>query len=306
MTIQEIQSHFTELTQLKSCFFIILVSILYLITFSAQNVNGYEIKLIEAEELYKNFEKYPVILDGRPLSEWKKESIAKSVNFSWENYTKTDGRGVKYRIFPPEELAKALGNFGIDEHTPVVVYGDADKSWGGEAWVCWMFAWLGHKASIYFLNGGVQSWKKMGYPLSTNDENKRYQAKKYNYELNNSINITADEIKNRKDIALVDVRSTLEWLKGHIPNSFKYDWENFYRGSERKLISPDEVKKILSDEKIVTVLKNNGITTDKKIVYYCTGGIRSAFAWLAHELSGLPKAVNFEGGIEEWDGENKK
>jgi thiosulfate/3-mercaptopyruvate sulfurtransferase len=36
------------------------------------------------------------------------------------------------------------------------------------------------------------------------------------------------------------------------------------------------------------------------VVYYCAGGIRSGYAWLIHHLAGLPEAVNFEGGMEEW------
>ena len=47
-------------------------------------------------------------------------------------------------------------------------------------------------------------------------------------------------------------------------------------------------------------LKENGITTEKTVVYYCTGGVRSAWAWMTHTIAGLPPAINMEGGYEEW------
>jgi thiosulfate/3-mercaptopyruvate sulfurtransferase len=39
---------------------------------------------------------------------------------------------------------------------------------------------------------------------------------------------------------------------------------------------------------------------DRPVVYYCKGGIRSAYAWMVHVLAGFPGACNFEGGMEEW------
>lgn len=39
---------------------------------------------------------------------------------------------------------------------------------------------------------------------------------------------------------------------------------------------------------------------NRELVFYCTGGVRSAYAWLIHQLCGSLPASNFEGGTEAW------
>lgn len=253
--------------------------------------SGYDLGLIEAEELSQRPDGWR-ILDARPKAQWSKRHIRGSISFSWEDYTRTDEQGIDYRIWPPKKLAQALGAMGIDRSTPIVVYGDADKSWGGEGWVCWILTWLGHEGPIRLLAGGIQSWENHGYPLSSIDESKVAPSKEYLLRLRNEVLITTTEIRKLKgEITLVDTRSFLEWMRGGIPNATRIGWENFFTGKDRRPLSPYETQKLL---------RNNGIDSSKRVVYYCTGGIRSAYAWLIHQLAGLPVASNYEGGMEAW------
>jgi thiosulfate/3-mercaptopyruvate sulfurtransferase len=48
------------------------------------------------------------------------------------------------------------------------------------------------------------------------------------------------------------------------------------------------------------------VNTAKPVVYYCAGGIRSAYTWLVHELAGLPDARNYEGGMAAWQKRDTK
>jgi thiosulfate/3-mercaptopyruvate sulfurtransferase len=173
-----------------------------------------------------------------------------------------------------------------------LVYGDADTSWGGEGWLVWVLAWLGHQGPVYFLDGGIQSWQVDDRPLSTDTVNNRAPAK-YHARLQAELNITSEQIKTRPDeVNLIDTRNYLtEWLPGHLPGAVHISWKNFYRGSRRQVLSPEELK---------TLLVKQGVDLDKPVVYYCTAGIRSGYTWLVHQLSGLPAAVNHEGGTEEW------
>src|SRR5512140_2635591 len=100
---------------------------------------GADLGLIDAAALKGNSAKW-VILDARPGADWESGHIPGAIQFSWDNYTRTDARGVKFSSFPPQELAVALAELGIDEKTPVVVYGDADKSWGGEGYAAWLLS----------------------------------------------------------------------------------------------------------------------------------------------------------------------
>lgn len=257
-----------------------------------------EIGLMNVKQLNNELDKW-IILDARPKKEWLKEHIPGSISFSWEDYTKTDDNGVKYKILPPYELANKLGGFGINESSKVVVYGDADTSWGGEGWVFWAFKWLGHKGEIKLLLGGIQEWKKSNFLLEYGEkENKLLRTVQYSYKINSSINISTQELEKNKDsYTIIDTRSILEWLKGHIPGAKRISWDNFFKGKERKPINSSELRDLL---------KKHNINLIKPIVYYCTGGIRSGYAWMVHTISGLPTAINYEGGFEEWEKLKKK
>jgi len=72
----------------------------------------------------------------------------------------------------------------------------------------------------------------------------------------------------------------------------KQDARNFYEGEVRRPLSPEKLKQLLASK---------GIDTSKPVVYYCTGGVRSAYAWLVHQLSGLQPAMNYEEGMVAWE-----
>ena len=233
-----------------------------------------------------------IVLDARPKKVWQEGHLPGALSFSWETYTRTDAKGVKYRILPPLELAGVLGSLGISHTAPVLVYGDADSSWGGEGWAVWVLAWLGHRGPVYFLDGGTKAWKERGRGLTPSLPSQRKPVT-YKARVDSSLISSADELATHgKEVTLVDTRGYLtEWLPGHLPGAVHIPWEKFYEGKNRTA---------LPAEKLKALLIKNGVDVKKPVVYYCTGGIRSGYAWLVHALSGLPASVNFEGGTEEW------
>lgn len=246
--------------------------------------------LIEPFALNSELQKY-VVLDARPKSEWQASHIPGALSFSWENFTRTDDAGVPYRVLPPQEMAAALGAMGVDEKTSLVIYGDADKSWGGEGWAGWAFAWLGHTGSVRILNGGIQAWQNGGFTVTT-DVPKTREKVAYNYKHAPRWDISTAEIEQRKSpMVLIDTRSTMEWLLGKIPGAIHIEWNEFYAGADRRPLDAIAFRKLLKD---------HGVDTSKQIAYYCRGGIRSGYAWMVHQLAGLPDARNYEGGMEAW------
>lgn len=246
----------------------------------------------EAEQLLSSV----VILDARPRSVWAQGHLPGACSFSWEDYTRTDTDGVKYRILPPAELAQALGKLGIVVTTDVLIYADADTSWGGEGWAAWVLAWLGHQGKVYILDGGIKAWQETGLVLEQG-ENKCSETLKtqcYEVDLREDLNISAQKLeRNRDRYTIVDTRNYWnEWLLGHIPDAIHINWEEFYTGSNHYPLETRALKQLL---------KRNRVDIEKPVVYYCTGGIRSGYAWLVHTLAGLPAAINFEGGIEKWN-----
>jgi thiosulfate/3-mercaptopyruvate sulfurtransferase len=250
-----------------------------------------DLGLLEVRELDSHRGSW-TLLDARPAALFRAGHLPGARSFSWEDYTKTDERGVPYKTWPPQELARALGAMGIDENTPVVVYGDADKSWGGEGWSCWSLAWIGHRGPIRLLAGGIQAWRAAGLSLESGEATPALAQASYQARPRPEIDIETAELRgDLRAISLIDVRSLKEWLQGRIAGATHISWEEFYSGNDRRPISPDALRELL---------RKKGVRTDRPVVYYCAGGIRSAYAWLVHQLAGLPPARNYEGGMEEW------
>jgi thiosulfate/3-mercaptopyruvate sulfurtransferase len=260
--------------------------------FHLHPVFAFNLGLIEPNNLKQNISQW-IILDARPQNEWLAGHIPGALSFSWKDFTRKDEKGTPYRVWPPSELAKALGNMGIDENKPIVVYGDADESWGGEGWTCWVLSWIGHKGPIRLLNGGIQNWKQHSFPLKEGAEKLAAISRvQYKYTLDESLIIHEEEIlRKRSSIVLVDTRSTLEWFIEKIEGAAHIPWDDFFTGKNHQPLSSDQLKYLLSKK---------GVDTNKTIVYYCSGGIRSAYAWMVHQLAGLPNAINYEGGYEAW------
>jgi thiosulfate/3-mercaptopyruvate sulfurtransferase len=251
---------------------------------------GPDLGLIEAATLQQQADRW-VLLDARPKAKWAAGHLPGATSFSWEDYTRTDAQGIPYRPWSPQELAAVLGRLGISATTPLVVYGDADTSWGGEGWTVWLLAWLGHRGPIRLLAGGVQAWQEAQLPL-TRESAAAKETTVYQVSPRADLFISTDQIVQApQGQTLVDVRSLLEWVKGRVPGAVHIPWEDFYQGPNRTPLTPDAVKKLLAD---------NGIDPAKPIVFYCTGGIRSAFAWLVCQLAGLHNGRNYEGGMEAW------
>lgn len=240
-------------------------------------------------EVLKNTTSY-IILDARPKKIWQSGHIPDAISLNWEDHTIVDEKKIPYRIPPVDKLALKLGSLGINETNQVVVYGDADSTWGGEGWVCWLLTYLGHKGDICLLSGGISAWSKRGYPIDQSI--KKYDPVIYKPRINNDVIITTQTLKaSMKSIQLVDTRSTLEWFRGSIPGAVHINWKKFVKGRDKKAINAAELKKML---------EKNNIDPAKPVVYFCTGGVRSAYAWVVHDLAGFPSSRNYEEGLEAW------
>jgi thiosulfate/3-mercaptopyruvate sulfurtransferase len=253
---------------------------------------GADLALLEAAALKANTAKW-VILDARSKEEWAAGHIPGAIQFSWDNYTRTDARGVKFTSFSPRELSVSFARLGIDEKSPILIYGDADKSWGGEGYNAWLFTWLGHKGAIRLLRGGIQAWRSEKLPLLKGAEKPVAPKARYQVALNPQYIVSTEDVQNAKGAyTLIDTRSTLEWLRGKIPGAIHIPWEDFYTGIDRHPLPPADVKKLLA---------KNGVNTGKPVVFYCLGGVRSAYAWSVYQLADLPDGRNYKGSWAAWE-----
>ena len=223
----------------------------------------------------------------------------------------------------PEELKEALEKHGITSDTTVVMYGkfmsprNEDPFPGSAAGdlgairCAFIMQYAGVK-DVRVLNGGFQSWEDSGYEISTTDEPKK-PAKDFGAKIPRQPHLAVDtpqakEMLAAKDSELVSVRSWPEFTgevsgynyiekKGRIPGAIfadcgsdAYHMEN-YRNFDHTTREYQEIEQIW---------RQNGITADKHLAFYCGTGWRGSEAWFNAWLLGWPNVSVYDGGWFEW------
>lgn len=195
----------------------------------------------------------------------------------------------------PDELARRLGNLGIDARTPVVVYDDDLRPEGARLW--WILKYLGHD-SAYLLDGGFGSWKSAGYPLTS----KRSEAAPRVFKTNVREDWLADvnEVRANLGAAGVTLLDSRDWkqftgetapldpVAGHIPGAVHAFWKDgvdedgTLQGAERQL------------ERFA------GIAPDHEVIVYCGSGLSACPNVLALQEAGYRKVKLYAGSWSDW------
>jgi thiosulfate/3-mercaptopyruvate sulfurtransferase len=201
---------------------------------------------------------------------------------------------------------KVLGERGIGNDTPVILYGDKNNWFA--AYAFWYLKVYGHE-DVRILDGGRQKWIDEGRELTAATPAPaatKYSAK----ERDESIRAYRDQVREwlgASGRGLVDVRSPGEYAgdliappgyeqegaqrAGHIPTAASIPWASAVR-DDGTFKPAAELSALYSDK---------GITSDKEITAYCRIGERSAHTWFVlRELLGYPNVRNYDGSWTEW------
>lgn len=223
----------------------------------------------------------------------------------------------------PEELKQALEKHGITAETTVVLYGrfsfpnNDDPFPGSSAGHlgairnAFIMMYAGVK-DIRILNGGMQSWKDEGFPV-TKERTAPVPVADFGAKIPVNPDLAVDvpeakEILKSDNADLISVRSWPEWIgevsgynyiekKGRIPGAVfgncgtdAYHMEN-YRNVDHTTKEYHEIAETWIEA---------GITPDKHLAFYCGTGWRGSEAFFNAWLMGWPKVSVFDGGWFEW------
>jgi 3-mercaptopyruvate sulfurtransferase SseA len=223
----------------------------------------------------------------------------------------------------PEELKEALEKHGISADTTVIMYGkfmsprNEDPFPGSAAGDlgairCAFIMLYAVVKDVRVINGGFQSWEDAGFEISTADDPKNPIAD-FGSNIPRQPQLAVDTPKAKEmlastDAELVSVRSWPEFIgevsgynyiekKGRIPGAIfadcgsdAYHMEN-YRNFDHTTREYQEIKEIW---------RQNGITPDKHLAFYCGTGWRGSEAWFNAWLMGWPNVSVYDGGWFEW------
>lgn len=195
----------------------------------------------------------------------------------------------------PDELARRLGNLGIDASTPVVVYDDDLRPEGARLW--WILKYLGH-GSAFILDGGFTGWKSAGYPLTSG----KIEVTPRSFQASVQEEWLADvnEVRAKLGAAGVTLLDSRDWkqftgetapldpVAGHIPGAVHAYWQDgidedgTLKGAERQRE------------------RFTGIDPDHEVIVYCGSGLSACPNVLALREAGYRKVKLYAGSWSDW------
>jgi thiosulfate/3-mercaptopyruvate sulfurtransferase len=206
-----------------------------------------------------------------------------------------------------EQFQALLRSRGIDESTPVILYGDKSNWWAAYAY--WVFQLFGF-TNARLLDGGRAKWESEGRPMTT--ERPHFPPSQYVAPERSDARIRAFMADARAHAqrhgALVDVRSPQEFTGerthmpdypqegtlrgGHIPGARSVPWARA-ANPDGTFRPADELRRIYETEQ--------NLSSSDDVITYCRIGERSAHTWFVlTRLLGYPNVRNYDGSWTEW------
>ncbi len=259
--------------------------------------------LITPEQVQSLPKNERILIDTRPSWKYLLGHIPGAINLNdWKEFT-IKPNDVPGKINQDKEfIVQKLRALGIDSQKTIVLYGDLSDKWRTDGRFFWMFEFYGFQR-VALLKGGLEDWEKAGFSKKRGFG----QTPKPSVLGTSDINFNRDILANQswivprlgtKDIVLIDNRERSEYdgatpygssRGGHIPGAIHIDWREFFKSDGN--LKPRET--------LDSLLKSKGIQSNREIVVYCTGGVRSAMAYFVFRHLGY-KVRNYDGSWWDW------
>ncbi|MDR1990790.1 MAG: sulfurtransferase [Acidobacteriaceae bacterium] len=208
--------------------------------------------------------------------------------------TGTNGR---HPLPAPDDFARTLEQFGISNHSQVIVYDQQDGMYASRAW--WMLKWMGHDA-VALLDGGFSKWTSERRPTETGMSSAATPGT-FVPHVRHEMLLTVDAVIAPTDRArvLVDARAPeryrgevepLDKAAGHIPGAVNRFFQNNLN-ADGTMRAPEDLAR-----------EFRALTGDPghEIVCYCGSGVTACQNLLALEHAGIRGAKLYAGSWSEW------
>jgi thiosulfate/3-mercaptopyruvate sulfurtransferase len=198
------------------------------------------------------------------------------------------------------QLARQVGQLGIDNDTQVFIYDNNHFFAAARAW--WIFRVFGHD-QVKVLDGGVRHWTRLSFPLTsdlTRPEPKVFKAV-FHPELFADLEQmriiqqqgvrqildarSEDSFNGQRPLSDTDLQS------GHIPDSINIPYQNLFIHDNHTLRPTEQLSQLISSA---------GVDVSKPMVTTCGSGVSAALLLLALYQMGIHEIPLFDGSWAEW------
>ncbi|MFK7859219.1 MAG: sulfurtransferase [Granulosicoccus sp.] len=264
--------------------------------------------LISPKELNDSMSDDLVIIDTRDPDSYAQGHLEGAINVH-EIFTYLATSSPEGMLELTNKFAGGFGACGLDGKKTAVLYEESMSSGFGQS--CrgyFLLSYLGYP-SIKVLHGGLQAWRELELPLSTEEVIPTPAAFPLD-SINGALMLTIDQVRQAlgdPSIALLDVRDIDEWMgsssspygkdfcprKGRIPGAVWIEW---YR-----LMKPTASGPMMkSREEVLAECATVGITVDTPVYIYCFKGARASNSFLALKEAGIKDVRIYFGSWNEW------
>lgn len=203
---------------------------------------------------------------------------------------------VKAQIASPERFRKAMEQRGIGDETAVVVVDHTGGHFATRLW--WALRFYGH-GEVAVLDGGFRKWETEGRPVTEIVPTPAPET--FTPRRSDQMRVTWNEVQNAiesADATIVDARDPdtfagTVWRgarPGHIAGAINLPAASLFR--------PDGTWK--SDDELARIVADAGLTSDKRTIAYCNGGVTATAVLFAMDRAGIGNAANYDGSWNEW------
>lgn len=195
-------------------------------------------------------------------------------------------------------LAEKLGNWGVGNHSQVIVYDDAGGAFAGRLW--WLLRCLGHDQAAV-LDGGIKQWKKENRNLASDVPT--HESKIFRLHLNDALWLKTGEVQEgleNHSIYLLDARTPeryrgelepIDAVAGHVPGALNRPFQSNLN-DEGLFLSARELR-----EQFEELIKG---ASPEDFVHMCGSGVTACHNLLAMEVAGLTGSRLYAGSWSEW------
>ena len=243
-----------------------------------------------------------LLVDARGEDAAAKGTVEGAIAVIWQMFADVSsgvsGDPMWGTILPVEQLSEQLSATGISPDKEIILFAAAQNGWGDDGRILWELVAAGFP-NVKMVDGGYDALVAAGCPTVKGAA--AYTPAEVTITSIDETHVinTDDLVANYDSYTIVDVRADEEWegqvlygeaAGGHLPGAIHVRYTDLFN-DDCTLKSNDEILALFADA---------GITPDQAVVTYCTAGIRSAYMQLILEMCGFENTLNYDESDYRW------
>lgn len=233
-----------------------------------------------------------LIVDARSEDDFKQVHITNAISLPVEELSsKTPIDGI---LKSSSEIAKILGDKGIDLNKEIIIYCSKGSNAGRLYWILEMMG----AQNVKLLDGNIDAWKAARKPVTKNPTITKKTT--LHAQLSTKTLLTIDDVKskmNKNNVVLVDARDEAYFAgvdsnsKGHIPGAVNIN-SDLLKDDSGLLKSTADLKKLF---------ETKGVKADKEVILYCQTSTRAGLLYVVlTSVLDYPNVKIYDGAYNEW------